>query len=65
MQHIAKQNDEMRYIIIVIDVFSKFAKAIQVHFLDGKAMTVTFKQVLTAANPRHLQRLQIDNSRVF
>ena len=31
MQNIARQNDGMRYLLIVIDVFSKFAWTILVH----------------------------------
>ena len=39
MQGIARQNDEMRYLVIVIDVFSKFAWAVPVHSKDAKAIT--------------------------
>ena len=55
----------MRYVFIVIDVFSKFAWAVPVHSKDAKAITAAFGQVLTAANPRHLKRLQIDNGKEF
>ena len=53
IQGIAKQNGGIRYILTMIDVFSKFAWAIKVHSKDAKAITAAFKQVLTAANQRH------------
>ena len=56
MQGIARQNGGMRYLLTVIDVFSKFAWAIPVHSKDAKAITAAFGQVLTTANPRHPQR---------
>ena len=51
MQGIARQNGGMRYLLTVIDVFSKFAWAVPVHSKDAKAITVAFGQVLTIANP--------------
>ena len=39
MQGIARQNGGMRYLLTVIDVFSKFAWAIPVHSKDAKAIT--------------------------
>ena len=47
----------------MIDVFSKFALAFPVHSKDAIAITAAFKQVLTAANPRHPRRLQIDKGK--
>ena len=65
MQGIARQNGGMRYIFTVIDVFSKFVWAIPVHSKDAKAITAAFKQVLTAANPRHPRPLQTDKGKEF
>ena len=65
MKGIAKQNGGMRYLLIVIDVFSKFAWAIQVHSKNAKAITTAFRQVLTTENPRHPQRLQTDKGKEF
>ena len=65
MQGIAKQNDGMRYLLTVIDVFSKFAWAIPVHSKDAKAITTAFGQELTTANPRHPQRLHTDKGKEF
>ena len=65
MQGIAMQNNGMRYLLTVIDVFSKFAWAIPVHYKDAKAITTAFGQVLRTANPRHPQRLQTDKGKEF
>ena len=65
MQGIAKQNGGIRYLLTVIDVFSKFAWAIPVHSKDAKAITTAFGQMLTTANPRHPQRLQTDKGKEF
>ena len=55
----------MRYLLTGIDVFSKFAWALPVHSKDAKAITAAVGQVITAANPRHPQRLQTDNGNKF
>ena len=60
MHNIGKQNGRMKYILTVIDVFSKFAFAVPVHSKYAKAFTVAFWQVITIANPRHPKRLQTD-----
>ena len=65
MQGIARQNGGMRYLLTVIDLFSKFAWAVLVHSTDAKAITVAFDEVLTAAHPRHLRRLQTDKGKEF
>ena len=63
MQVIARPNGAMRYMLIVIDVFSMFFWAIPVHSKDAKAITAAFQQVLTTANPRNPWRLQTDKSK--
>ena len=55
----------MRYLLTVIDVFSKFARAVPVHSKDAKAITAAFGQVLTIANLRHPKRLQTDKGKEF
>ena len=60
MQGIARQNNGMRYLLIVINVFSKFVLAIPVHSKDAKAITAAFGQVLITANSRHPRCLQTD-----
>ena len=65
MQGIARQNSGMRYILTVIDVFSKFPWAIPVNSNDAKAIMAVFKQVLTAANLRHPRRIQTDKNKEF
>ena len=65
MQGTARQNGGMRYLLTVIDVFSKFAWAVPVHSKGAKAITAAFKQVLTIANPRHPKHLQTDKGKEF
>ena len=65
MLGIARQNGGMRYLLAVIDVFSEFAWAVPVHFKDAKAITATFAQLLTTANPRHPKRLQTEKGKEF
>ena len=65
MQGISMQNIEMRYVLTVIDVFSKLAWAIPVHFTDAKAITAAFGQVLTVAHPRYPRRLPSDKGNKF
>ena len=65
MQGIARQNFGMRYLLTVIDVFSKFAWAGQVHSKDAKAITAAFEQVLTSANSRHPKHLLTEKGKEF
>ena len=65
MQGIARQNGGMRYLLPVIDVFSKFVWAVPVHSQDVQAITEAFGKVLTIANPRNPKRLQTDKGKEF
>ena len=65
MQGIARQNGGMRYLVTVIDVFSKFTWAIPVHSKNAKAITEAFDQVLITAKPRQPRRLQTDKGKEF
>ena len=55
----------MRYLLTVIDVFSKIALAVSVHSKDAKAIISAFDQVLMAAHRRHPRRLQTDKGKEF
>ena len=48
MQGIVRQNGGMRYLLTVIDVFSKYAWAVSVHYKDANTITSAFDQVLMA-----------------
>ena len=65
MQGIARQTSGIKYLLTVIDVFSKFAWAVPVYSKDAKAITAAFRQVLTTANPRHPKRRQTDKGKEF
>ncbi|MCP6725759.1 transposase family protein, partial [Klebsiella pneumoniae] len=58
MLGIARQNDGMRYILTVIDVFSKYAWAVPVKSKDAGAVADGFAEVMSQASPRRPKRLQ-------
>ena len=63
MQGIARQNSGIRYLLTVIDVFSKFAWVVPIPSKDAKAITGAFKQVLTDAKQRRPRRLKTDKGK--
>ena len=65
MQGLAQQNDGMRYLLTVIDVFSKFAWVAPVKSKDGTAVTAAFREVLERVAPRRPRRLQTDKGKEF
>ena len=65
MQSIAKQNCKLKYLLTVIDIFSKFAWAIPVHSKDAKAIAAAFGQMPTDVNPRNPRRLKTDKGKKF
>ena len=65
MQGLARQNDNMRYILTVSDVFSKFACAVFVRSKDANAVAYAYQKVLHEAKPRKLKRLQTDKGKKF
>ena len=65
MQGIARQNGKMRYLLIVIEVFFKFALSLPVHSKNADAIIAAYDQVLKVAQPRHPWRLQADKGKKF
>ena len=65
MQSLSRQNDGMRYILTVIDVFSKFAWAQPVKSKDAETIRDAFREVLRDAAPRKPPRLQTDKGKEF
>ena len=65
MQSLSRQNDGMRYILTVIDVFSKFAWAHPVRSKDAGTIRDAFRDVMRAAAPRKPPRLQTDKGKEF
>ena len=59
------QNNGIRYLLTVRDVFSKFAWAMPVQSKDAKAITGAFKHMLSDAKPRRPRRLQTDKGKEF
>ena len=65
MHGLASQNDKMRYILTVIDVFSKFAWSEPVRSKDAGAVADALKQVLHQSKPKKPKRLQTDKNKEF
>jgi len=65
MQGIARQNNGMRYLLTIIDVFSKYAWVVPVKSKDAATVSTAFDQVLTEASPRCPRRLQTNKGKEF
>lgn len=62
---IAKYNDNIRYILTVIDCFSKYAWAVPVPSKNGKDMVNAFKEVFRLSRPRVPLKLHTDKGKEF
>ena len=65
MVGLTAQNVARRYILTVIDVFSKFAWAVQVRNKNAESVTEAFGLILAQAEPRKPERLQTDKGKEF
>lgn len=63
--NIAKHNRGIRYLLVVIDVFSKFAWVEPIKSKTGKAVTEAFGKILKKAEGRRPQKLQTDDGKEF
>ena len=65
MQAISKSNDGFKYILTVIDIFSKFAWAIPIKNKGTKEMLEAFKRLFMKSSPRLPLKLQTDAGTEF
>ena len=65
MQSLASSNSGYKYILTVIDIFSKYAWAIPVKSKSSKDMLVAFETLFKKAGPRRPERLQTDAGKEF
>lgn len=65
VQSIAKQNKGFRYILVIIDKFSKYAWAQPIKKKTGKDVTEAFAKILKSANGHKPQNLQTDAGKEF
>lgn len=65
MQGLQSDNDHYRYILTVIDVFSKHAWAEAVTSKNSKEVTNAFQTILKRSKPRKPERLQTDKGKEF
>jgi len=65
MQGLSRDNSGYKYIMTVIDVFSKKGWAIPIKNKSGKEMLSAFKNLFHLAHPRKPERLQTDAGKEF
>ena len=65
MQAISRKNKGAKYILTVIDVFSKYAWAIPIQNKGGEEMKKAFELLFKMAHPRKPQKLQTDAGKEF
>lgn len=65
LTELGKHNEGHRYILTVIDCFSKFAWAIPVKTKSGPSVREAFEKVFEQSNPRIPNRLQTDKGKEF
>lgn len=65
MQTLSSQNDNNRYILTVIDCFSRFAWAVPVKTKSAKDMLLAFKELFQISHPRVPIKLHTDRGKEF
>ena len=65
MVGLQRENGGHRYILTVIDIFSKFAWGVPVKNKDSKSVRDAFNTVLASSDPRKPERLQTDKGKEF
>ena len=65
VQNISKYNKGMRYLLMVIDAFSKYAWVEPIKTETGKAVTEAFEKILKRAKSRKPVNLQTDDGKEF
>ena len=65
MQSLASSNSSYKYILTVIDIFSKYAWAIPIKSKSSKDMVVAFDALFKKSGPRIPERLQTDAGNEF
>ena len=65
MSSLSRHNGGYRYLLTVIDCFSKYAWAIPLKTKSGPSLLEAFKLLLTKAHPRKPNRLQTDKGKEF
>ena len=65
MSSLSKHNDGYKFLLTVIDCFSKFAWAIPLQNKNGQTLLAALKLLLERAHPRKPNRLQTDKGKEF
>ena len=64
MQALSKWNKGIKYLLNIIDVFSKYALSVQLKDKTGKSITVAFEHVVKSSN-RKSDKLWVDQGSEF
>jgi IS30 family transposase len=65
VQNISKYNKGMRYLLMVIDAFSKYAWVEPIKSKTGRAVTEAFKKILKRARGKKPINVQTDDGKEF
>jgi transposase InsO family protein len=65
MQSLSKENDGVKYLLTVIDVFSKFAWIVPIKDKTSKEMVSAFRTLFSQSKPRKPKKLQTDKGLEF
>lgn len=65
LRELGRQNSGHKFILTVIDCFSKYAWAIPLKKKDSATLVAAFRQLFQQAHPRHPRRLQTDKGKEF
>ena len=65
MQNLASDNDDVKYLLTCIDVFSKFAWVVPIKNKTTKEMLLAFQKLFTVSKPRKPKRFQTDKGTEF
>ena len=60
-----RQNRGYKYILVFIDIFSRFAQAVPIKRKDGKTMVEALKNILNSGHFNNLRRLNSDEGKEF
>ena len=65
LSQLSRYNKGYKYIIVFIDVFSRFAQALPLKQKDGKSVTIALKSILNSGYFNGLSRLNSDEGKEF
>ena len=65
MSLLSRYNEGYKYILVFIDIFSRFVQAVPIKRKDGITVTAALKNILESGHFNHLSRLNSDEGKEF